>query len=373
MRVTLALAAAGLTAALLSACGDDPANEADPDRPTGSATADPDELDVAEVVTGLDSPWGLAPLADGGLLIGSRDDATISLLEPGSDEPRVVGEVDGVRASGESGLLGLTLARDQSTLYAYRTGETENGIVAMSWDGERLGPPEEIVGGIPGGASFHQGGALVLGPDGNLWVGTGDNGVPEDAHDPDSLSGKVLRFTTEGDPTPDNTSGTAVYSLGHRNVEGLVFDDADRLWASEFGQDRYDELNVIGEGLDYGWPEVEGTGGGDEFTDPAAVWSTDDASPSGIASWDGSLWLAALRGARLWEVRPDDARASTPGDGTTRLPGVEDPVAHLVGRYGRIRNAVAAVDGSAMWVVTSNTDGRGDPDDGDDRLLSITR
>ncbi|MEO9322491.1 PQQ-dependent sugar dehydrogenase [Nocardioides sp. C4-1] len=365
MRVTLALATAGLAASLLTACGDDPANEADPDRPTGTATADPGGLRTTEIATGLDTPWGLAPLVGGGLLIGSRDSAEILHLPAGGAEaPRVVGTVDGVRASGESGLLGLTLSRDQTTLYAYRTGETENGIVAMSWDGERLGAPEEIVGGIPGGASFHQGGALALGPDGNLWVGTGDNGVPEDAQDPDSLSGKVLRYTTQGEPSPDNESGTAVYSSGHRNVEGLVF-QGDLLWASEFGQDQYDELNLIDQGSNYGWPEVEGTGGGDQYVDPAVVWSTDDASPSGIASWDGSLWLAALQGERLWEVV-----ASTDPNGAV---SVEEPVAHFVGTYGRIRNTVSTADGSVLWVVTSNTDGRGDPDDGDDRLIAVTR
>ncbi|MCW2813380.1 MAG: gdhB 1 [Nocardioides sp.] len=349
----------------LTACGPDPANEANPDTRTGApASQEPeDELQVEEALTGLETPWGLAPLDDGGLLVGSRDSAEISLVPAGGGEPTVVGAVDGVRAEGESGLLGLALSPDESTLFAYRTGESENGVVAMTWDGTRLGAPEELVSGIPGGASFHQGGALVVGPDELLYLGTGDNGEPSDSQDPDSLSGKVLRYTLDGDATPDNPSGTAVYSLGHRNAEGLVFDPDGRLWESEFGQDRFDELNLIEAGANYGWPEVEGTGGGEEYVDPAAVWSTDDASPSGIAWWDGSLWLAALRGERLWEVRPDGAAETT----------VADPVAHLTARFGRIRNAVAAADGSTLWVVTSNTDGRGEPDDGDDRLLAITR
>ncbi|MDO9455419.1 sorbosone dehydrogenase family protein [Nocardioides sp.] len=359
---------------LFVGCSDDPDNEANPDTRTGTAedtdgpeptddAAADDDLQVSEVATGLVTPWGLAPLEDGGLLIGSRDDAEISLLPAGGGEPTVVGSVDGVRAEGESGLLGLALTEDESTLYAYRTGDSENGVVKMSWDGETLGAPEEVVSGIPGGASFHQGGGLVIGPDDLLYLGTGDNGNPPDAQDADSLSGKVLRFTLDGEPAPDNPSGSAVLSLGHRNVEGLVFDDDGRLWESEFGQDRFDELNLVEAGSNYGWPEVEGTGGGDEYVDPAAVWSTDDASPSGIAWWDGSLWLAGLQGERLWEVEPEGADVTT----------VAEPVAHLTGRFGRVRNAVSTADGSTLWVVTSNTDGRGDPDDGDDRLLSITR
>ncbi|WP_148615393.1 PQQ-dependent sugar dehydrogenase [Nocardioides rubriscoriae] len=376
MRLVSALATTGLVVGLLAGCSDDqtngsagasgdgPRNAPSSETRTGSPDDPPQEdLRVTETLTGLTTPWGLAPLDDGGLLIGSRDTAEIRLLAPGATEPQVVGRVDDVRVEGESGLLGLALNSDEKTLYAYRTGDTENGIVRMTWDGRTLGTPEEVVSGIPGGASFHQGGGLVIGPDDLLYVGTGDNGNPPDAQDPDSLSGKVLRFTLDGEPAPDNPSGTAVYSLGHRNAEGLVFDDDGRLWESEFGQDRFDELNLIEAGGNYGWPEVEGTGGGDDYTDPKAVWSTDDASPSGIAWWDGDLWLAGLKGETLWEVQPDGPDVST----------VTDPVAHFTARYGRLRNVVAADDGTTMWLVTSNTDGRGEPVAGDDRLLSISR
>lgn len=379
MRRTPALAAATLAtlaATALTACSDGDDGD-DRSGATPARTAEPDELRTTEIATGLETPWGLAPLVGGGLLIGERDSGEILLVPPGGAEaPRVVGSVDDVRAEGESGLLGLALSRDQDTLFAFRTGETENGVVAMSWDGERLGEPEEVVAGIPGGATFHQGGALVVGPDdGKLYVGTGDNGVPEDAQDPESLSGKVLRFTADGQPDPDNPSGTAVLSLGHRNVEGLVF-AGERLWASEFGQNAYDELNLIVPGGNYGWPEVEGTGGGEEYVDPVTTWTTDQASPSGLAWWDGALWVAALRGETLWEVVPrtPDRPAQDDEDPVEVVAAVdaEDPVAHLQ-NYGRLRNAVATADGSVLWVVTSNTDGRGEPANGDDRLIAITR
>jgi len=376
MRLTAVLPLV-LVAALAVGCGDDAANEASSDTATGDPDAGvSDELQVEEVASGLLTPWGLAALDDGGLLIGSRDSAEILLLPAGSAPgaaPQVVGSVDGVRVQGESGLLGLALTDDESMLYAYRTGSSENGVVAMSWDGTTLGEPEEVVSGIPGGASFHQGGALMIGPDELLYIGTGDNGVPPDSADPESLSGKVLRYTLDGEPSGSSGSDSPVLSLGHRNVEGLVMDEEDRLWAAEFGQDRFDELNLIEAGSDYGWPEVEGTGGGEDYVDPAAVWSTNDASPSGIAWWDGSLWLAALRGERLWEVEPTIEAAGDAAGVDQDARRVADPVAHLSGRYGRIRNAVSSADGSVLWVVTSNTDGRGEPDSDDDRLLSITR
>jgi glucose/arabinose dehydrogenase len=354
MRVIPALALV-TAASLLAGCGDEPDNAANPDtRTSGSTPEAGQELQVEEVVTGLEVPWGLAPTEDGGLFIGTRDAAEILYLPADATEPEVLAQVDDVRAEGESGLLGLALSPDESTLYAYYTGAEENGVVTMAWDGSALGAPEPLVGGIPGGGSVHQGGGIAVADDGTIYLGTGDNGDPGRAQDDDSLNGKVLR----ADPS---TGEVVAYSSGHRNVEGLVIDDDGRLWGSEFGDARFDELNLVEEGSNYGWPEVEGTGGGEEYVDPVAVWSTDDASPSGIGWWDGSLWLAALRGERLWEVVPgaDDQ--------------VEEPVGHFTARYGRIRNAVAAADGSRLWVVTSNTDGRGNPEETDDLLLSITR
>src|SRR5690606_39884685 len=133
-------------------------------------------------------------------------------------------------------------------------------------------------------------------------VATGDAAQPELAQDPGSPAGKVLRMTPEGEPAPDNPGGTVVWTLGHRNIQGLDFDADDVLWASEFGQDTADELNRIEPGNNYGWPEAEGAGGPARFTDPVHQWATDGASPSGLAFAEGSLWMAALRGQRLWQI-----------------------------------------------------------------------
>ena len=140
-------------------------------------------------------------------------------------------------------------------------------------------------------------------------------------------------------------------------MQGLAFDDEGHLWASEFGQDTHDELNLIEKGRNYGWPQVEGKGGGSGLTDPQVQWDTDDASPSGLAFVDGRLWLGALKGERLWRVDVDGDRAS-------------NEKGFFVGAYGRVRSVVPAPDGN-LWVTTSNRDGRGDPAQDDDRILLV--
>jgi len=171
---------------------------------------------------------------------------------------------------------------------------------------------------------------------------------------------KNPRLRLDGRPAPGNPFDNEVFSYGHRNVQGLAFDDQGRLWASEFGQNRWDELNLITKGADYGWPDVEGSGNVRGMTNPKVVWHTDEASPSGLAYWQNSLWMAGLRGQRLWEI---------PVDGTK----TGDPIAHFRGDYGRLRTVQVAADGGSLLLTNSNTDGRGDPASDDDRLFQITR
>lgn len=316
---------------------------------------------VAETIaTGLTTPWGLAFLPDGSALISERDTGAIKLVAAGQP-PREVGTVPGVVPSSEGGLLGIAVAPtfpDDPHVYAYQSTSEDNQVVRMPYDNGTLGSPELVLDDIP--ASFiHDGGRIAFGPDGMLYVSTGDANESSRAQDPDTLAGKILRITGDGEPAPGNpTDGSAVWSLGHRNVQGLAWDDDDRLWASEFGSDAWDELNLIEPGENYGWPEVEGRGGGSEYRDPLAQWPTPDASPSGLAYAAGSLWMASLRGERLWRITPDESG------------GVGEPEAFFVGEYGRLRTVAAAPDG-ALWLTTSNTDGRGDPDDDDDRILRL--
>lgn len=157
-----------------------------------------------------------------------------------------------------------------------------------------------------------------------------------------------------GNPEPDSF----VYSSGHRNPQGLAWDDGGRLWASEFGQDNWDELNLIRPGRNYGWPEVEGRSDRAGFTNPVAQWTPAEASPSGIAYAEGAIWMASLRGERLWRIPLDGAKVAG------------EPSAVLEGSYGRLRTVVAA-GGDRLWLVTSNTDGKGSPEGSDDRILLL--
>ncbi|WP_425471166.1 PQQ-dependent sugar dehydrogenase [Xylanimonas allomyrinae] len=238
-----------------------------------------------------------------------------------------------------------------------------------------------MLGGIAKAAN-HDGGRLAFGPDGYLYVTTGDAGDRPSAQDRASLNGKILRVTRDGTPAPGNPfDGSPVWSLGHRNVQGLGWDSSGRMFASEFGQDTWDELNEIVRGGNYGWPEVEGAGQGtpdavpgggpvvvDGFVQPLVVWPTSDASPSGLAVTDEAVYLAALRGQRLWRVPwapPSASVAATAGGPRT----LGEPQALLTGE-GRLRAVVADRDGS-LWVLTNNTDGRGTPGPDDDRLLHV--
>ncbi|MEU6374613.1 PQQ-dependent sugar dehydrogenase [Streptomyces sp. NPDC046909] len=318
------------------------------------------------VATGLGTPWGLAPLPDGDLLVSSRDDATITRVDGETGKKTELGEVPGVSPAGEGGLMGLALSPDYASdhmVYAYFTSASDNRIVRMLYEeekpaGERLGAPDTVFKGIPKGF-IHNGGRIAFGPDGMLYAGTGESGNTGLSQDKESLGGKILRLTPEGDPAPGNPfPGSPVYSYGHRNVQGLAWDAKQRLFASEFGQDTWDELNAIKPGGNYGWPEVEGRSDDGDFINPIAQWATDDASPSGVAYAEGSIWMAGLKGQRLWRIPLKGTEASA------------DPQAFLKGEYGRLRTVVSA-GGDKLWLVTSNTDGRGDPKEGDDRILEI--
>ena len=174
----------------------------------------------------------------------------------------------------------------------------------MSWDGRDLGAPKVILRGIPKGF-IHNGGRMVIGPDDYLYVGTGESGDGSLAQDKDSLGGKILRLRLDGRPAPGNPFDNEVFSYGHRNVQGLAFDDDGRLMGQRVRPANWDELNLIREGANYGWPEVEGSGKAKGMTNPKVVWRTRDASPSGLAYWQGELWMAGLRGERLWEIPLD--------------------------------------------------------------------
>ncbi|MFE5797034.1 PQQ-dependent sugar dehydrogenase [Streptomyces sp. NPDC056503] len=326
-----------------------------PERPAGDG-----RVTVAGTLTeGLRSPWGLAALPGGDLLVSSRDERTITRVDGRSGAKTSLGEVPGVVPGGEGGLMGLAVR--EGWVYAYLTAGSDNRIVRMRYGGgagDRLGAPEPVLTGIPKG-TIHDGGRIAFGPDGMLYAGTGETGETGLAQDRESLGGKILRMTPEGRPAPGNPfEGSVVYSYGHRNVQGITWDAEGRLWAAEFGQNTWDELNLVEPGRNYGWPEVEGRAGKAGFVDPVAQWPTSEASPSGIAYTRGAVWMAGLRGERLWRI---------PLSGPERSG---EPEAFLSGEYGRLRTVLADGDGR-LWLVTSETDTRGTPEAGDDRILRL--
>ncbi|MCI3273294.1 PQQ-dependent sugar dehydrogenase [Streptomyces cylindrosporus] len=380
MPALLAATALLLTAGCSSDGGGSPGDEGS--TPPGSTTADSSpSAQAAEqappakgsvkvlrtVTTGLNTPWGIAPLPDdSALLVASRDQGTITKVDVKTGKKTELGKVSGVSAAGEGGLLGLALSPDYASdhmVYAYFTSASDNRIVRMLYDtkkpaGEQLGAPDTIFKGIPKGY-IHNGGRIAFGPDKMLYAGTGESGDRGLAQDKKSLGGKILRMTPEGEPAPGNPfPDSPVYTYGHRNVQGLAWDPEQRLFASEFGQDTWDELNAIKPGDNYGWPDAEGKSSDAKYHNPIAQWHTDDASPSGIAYAEGSIWMAGLKGQRLWRI---------PLKGTVASAA---PQAFLEGKYGRLRTVVSA-GGDKLWVTTSNTDGRGTPKSGDDRILEL--
>lgn len=355
----IALVATTLAVALaLSACSPQPTDELGP-IDTTAAPAQPagEPVSLAE---GLNVPWSIAVLGDGSALISQRNDGTISELTA-DGELREIGTVPEVYHQEEDGLLGLAVL-DGEWLYAYHTTETDNRVVRFPLTGAPgeysfdAAAGEEIVTGLRR-FQWHNGGRIQFGPDGMLYVTVGDSSDLDLSQDLTSLNGKILRVAPDGAVPDDNPfPGSLIYSYGHRNPQGLAWDDEGQLWASEFGQDSWDELNKIVPGGNYGWPMVEGIADDPAYINPVAQWDTTEASPSGLVYFRGTFFMAALRGEAIWAIYVD-------GD-------TVESKAWFAGEFGRIRDVAEGPDGS-LWFITSNTDGRGDFREGDDRLYEV--
>ena len=373
IRSVAALATIALGAAVLAGCSAPSA----PETFTPSAITTPSTGPAPEgvaptgtptnVVTGLASPWSMLRVSNTLTLVSERDSGAIERLTP-SGSLQKIGTVPGVVHNGEGGLLGLAFLEASpgtrtSWLYAYETTASDNRIVRMSLsDTFTLGPPQVILKGLAA-ANHHDGGRIAFGPDGMLYATVGDAGDTSHSQDLSSLNGKILRMTPTGDVPKNNPfAGSLVWSYGHRNPQGLAWDSHGQLYAAEFGQDTWDEFNKITAGKNYGWPIVEGVAHDPRFVDPLVQWPTDDASPSGLTYVDGTFFLAGLGGKRLWVINVDAA-------------GAASAAALYVGQYGRLRD-VTPGPGSAsaptLWILTDNTDGRGSPKPGDDRILQVS-
>jgi glucose/arabinose dehydrogenase len=363
--VVVAAIAVALTGC--SAVSDEPVAPPPRSSPGSAAPAGPVATlgEPVELTTGLEAPWGLTFLPDGSALVSERISGEILRIATEGGAPRTVGIVPDVHVSSEGGLLGIAaspgFATDR-TVFASVSGRDRNRVVALTIadDYGSLTVDRVLLDGIQT-ADRHHGGRIVVGPDGHLWIGTGDAFEPANAATDESLNGKILRIALDGSIPDDNPGSSPIYSSGHRNVQGIAFGPDGTPYASELGHRTWDEVNILRAGADYGWPETEGIAGSTGEA-PITTIHPDEASPSGVAYAEGSLWIGALGGQRLWQLPVEGGTATA------------DPVAHFVGDYGRIRTVEVAPDG-ALWLVTSNTDratwGGTAPRAGDDRILRV--
>lgn len=339
-------------------------------------------LRVETVATGLDTPWDLVFGPDGFIWMTERP-GRLSRLDPVTGALTVIAEIPSYER-GESGLLGLELHPDFDSrpfvyvVQSYAEGESiTNRLVRYRFDGGALSDRTVLLDGIPGN-TYHDGARLEFGPDGLLYLTTGDAGRARLAQEIDSLNGKILRLTASGDPAPGNPFGNEVWTYGHRNAQGLVYDPGrDRFFITEHGPDDNDEVAVVKAGENHGWPAVHGFCDDDvpgesdfcaerDVAEPLAAW-TPTIAPAGadihrgelLSEWNGDVLFVTLKGSSL-------VRLVLSADGRT----VEQQVVYGRGEFGRLRDVVVGPDG-AVYIATSNRDGRGVPDRSDDRILRV--
>ncbi|MFF3919697.1 PQQ-dependent sugar dehydrogenase [Streptomyces sp. NPDC001852] len=319
---------------------------------------------IATLSTGWTIPWGTYWMPDGqSALVTERDDFRVWKLTKNGTKTQVGTVPNAVTTNGEGGLLGVAVDPGwESDHYVYfmHTAAEGNRVVRMTYDGTKLSDYKVLLQGIKKNR-YHNGGRLAFGPDGYLYVSTGEAQQPDLAQDKNSLNGKILRMTTDGRPAPGNPFGNYVYSYGHRNPQGLAFDRNGRLWEAEFGNSSKDELNLIKPGADYGWPTCEGSCDVAGMTNPKATWNVSEASPSGIAVVRNVIYMASLRGERLWRI---------PINGDTESVGT--PSAYYVGTYGRLRTVTKVPGADQLWLSTTNCDNNGGAADGSDKIFKVT-
>lgn len=321
------------------------------------------DVDLEVVARDLEIPWGIDFLPGGDLLVTERPGRLVRI---GQNNALI--SIDGVRHIGEGGLLGLVLHprfEENNYLYLYMTTETEEGITnrveRYRLAGDSLENRKVIIQGIPG-AVYHDGGRIAFGPDGKLYITTGDAGDEDEAQNRDSLAGKILRVNDDGSVPEDNPFGTAVYSYGHRNPQGLAWDENGNLWATEHGRSGvfsgFDEINLIEPGNNYGWPVIQGDETRKGMETPKAHSGADTTwAPAGAEFVDGDLLFVGLRGASVYKANIVDEE-------------VQEVSSYLEDEYGRLRT-IKEGPGGALYIMTSNRDGRGEVRSGDDKIIKV--
>lgn len=314
---------------------------------------------IEVVAQNLNIPWELVFISDGEILITERP-GTLLIFK---DNKKI--QIESVKPIGEGGLLGMAIHpnfKNNRYIYLYLTSQTgsqtTNQVDRYALDGNSLKDRRMIFAGIRGAAN-HDGGRIAFGPDGLLYITVGDAQNENNSQDTNSLNGKILRIKDNGSIPTDNPFGNAVYSYGHRNPQGLAWDDKGQLWATEHGRSGalsgLDELNLIEKGKNYGWPNFEGDKTQQGMTAPVThSGPTTTWAPSGALYFNGSIFFAGLRGQSLYQY---DIEGKT-------------IKAHFAKEFGRLRTVVLGPD-NYFYILTNNTDGRGTPGEGDDKLIKV--
>lgn len=311
------------------------------------------------IVENLDIPWALDFLPEGNIIFTERGGKIKVLKE---NDTATIATIEDVKHVGEGGLLGIAVHPNfekNHYIYIYytysSTGQnTLNRVERYRLENDKLSDKTTVIDAIPGGL-FHNGGRIKFGPDKYLYVTTGDAQEPSLSQNRNSLAGKILRVDTNGSVPPNNPFGTRVYSYGHRNPQGLAWDSKNQLWETEHGASATDEVNLIEEGQNYGWPTITGDAVKEGMITPIVNSGRSTWAPSGTAILKDTLFYAGLRGQGLFKYD---------------LHQTSSPVKLFDGKFGRIREAVIGPD-KQLYIFTNNRDGRGIPKMGDDKLIKI--
>lgn len=317
---------------------------------------------LSTIAGNLEVPWALVFLSDGSMLITERI-GRVRLIDEDNLLPNPIAVISDVKQIGEGGLLGIAIHPEfpkNGFVYLYYTyagneNQTLNRVARFIFKKNKLVNQTIIVDAIPG-APNHNGGRIKFGLDKFLYITTGDAQNPSLSQNKNSLAGKILRVTDEGKPAPNNPFGNEILSYGHRNPQGITWDNQGRLWETEHGQSATDELNLINNGLNYGWPDIRGDQKEDGFEAPILHSGSDTWAPSGAAYLNGSIFFAGLRGQALYEAVINGTNV------TLKV--------HLKGEIGRIREVILGPD-NMLYITTSNRDGRGNPDSTDDKIIRV--
>lgn len=341
------------------------------------------DLSVDNLAEDLDTPWDLVWGPDDWIWFTERR-GTVSRVHPQSGRLERLANIDGVYEAGESGLMGMEFHPeflDNGLVYlvhSYRTdNDIRNRLIRVRFDGSRLVDPEVLVENIDGN-TYHDGARLELGPDGYLYLTTGDAGRARRAQDVDSLNGKILRLTLDGRAADGNPFESRVFSYGHRNAQGLVFhEETGELFITEHGPNDNDEVARVRVGENHGWPFVRGFCDGDvrgeqrfcaenDVAEPLAAW-TPTIAPAGAAFYYSSR-IPSLEDNLLFTTLAGESLVALEFDADYDRVIRQRVLAE--GSYGRLRDVLVGPDGS-IYVATSNRDGRGRPAPEDDRILQI--